>query len=242
LDWVGRIEGMSSAIQSRTGSGGLLSWSVNGLVFARQTSKGIVFGCGRAETMLEDQTERELGGLVERIVRHRQAHPPEIGHPLYRVQPERWMESILCRDVASLGSGLSNAEVYEQVPAISGTVRGLLDLLTADSEGRLVIIELKASEDLQLPLQALDYWMRVHWHHQRGELEREGYFGGQPLSTRAPLLLLVSPALQFHAACEVILRYLSPEVEVVRIGLNENWREGLKVVFREGDTLAAPPR
>jgi hypothetical protein len=82
-------------------------------------------------------------------------------------------------------------------------------------------------------LQALDYWMRVHWHHQRGEVGRRGYFSGCPLSSQPPLLLLVSPALQFHAASEIILRYLSPEIEVIRMGLNENWREGLQVVFRD---------
>lgn len=86
---------------------------------------------------------------------------------------------------------------------------------------------------MQLPLQALDYWMRVHWHHQRGELERGGYFAGCALSPQPPLLLLVSPALQFHSACEVILRYLSPVIEVVRVGLNEDWRRGVKVVSRQ---------
>jgi hypothetical protein len=87
---------------------------------------------------------------------------------------------------------------------------------------------------MQLPLQALDYWMRVRWHHQRGELEKAGYFSGQLISSQSPLLLLVSPGLQFHPACEIILRYFSPEVDVIRIGVNENWREELKVVFRDG--------
>ena len=37
----------------------------------------------------------------------------------------------------------------------------MLDLLTLDRNGRLTVIELKADEDLHLPLQALDYWIRV---------------------------------------------------------------------------------
>ena len=37
----------------------------------------------------------------------------------------------------------------------------MLDLLTLDRNARLVVLELKADEDLHLPLQALDYWMRV---------------------------------------------------------------------------------
>jgi hypothetical protein len=47
------------------------------------------------------------------------------------------------------------------VPALSVGDRGLLDLLTLDRNGRLTVIELKADEDLHLPLQALDYWIRV---------------------------------------------------------------------------------
>ena len=143
------------------------------------------------------------------------------------------MESMVSRQPDRLEPGLTGGVVYEQVPAVSGTARGLLDLLTANASGRLAVIELKASEDLQLPLQALDYWMRVHWHHQRGELEREGYFAGCALSPQPPLLLLVSPALQFHSACEVILRYLSPNIEVVGVGLNEDWRRAVKVVSRQ---------
>ena len=143
------------------------------------------------------------------------------------------MESVICRHSSRIGCGLGGEMIDEQVPTVSGMVRGLLDLLTVNSDGSLVVMELKASEDIQLPLQALDYWMRVHWHHQRGELQRKGYFAGRQLSPQPPLLLLVGPALQFHPACEVILRYLSPEVEAIRVGLNENWRKELQVVFRE---------
>jgi hypothetical protein len=232
--WSSRIASLSPEIETRSGPGGFVSWSLHGLVFARQTPKGIVFGLGRAETPCEEDTEKLLRRLVEQIARHRRAHPPDANHPLYRIQPERWMQSMVGGQLASLGHGLAEGPVYEQVPAVSGTARGLLDLLTVDAQGRLVVIELKASEDLQLPLQALDYWMRVHWHHQRGEVGRGGYFSGRPLNPQPPLLLLVSPALQFHAASEIILRYFSPEVEVIRVGLNENWREGLQVVFRDG--------
>ena len=43
---------------------------------------------------------------------------------------------------------------------------GVLDLLGVTRRGRLVVIELKASEDIQLPIQAVDYWLRVR-RHQR---------------------------------------------------------------------------
>ena len=54
----------------------------------------------------------------------------------------------------------------------------MLDLLAVDHRGRLAVIELKASEDVHLPLQALDYWMRVQWHVERREFQANGYFPG----------------------------------------------------------------
>lgn len=51
--------------------------------------------------------------------------------------------------------------LYSQVPALGAGDRGMLDLLMLDHQGRLTGIELKADEDLHLPLQALDYWIRV---------------------------------------------------------------------------------
>jgi hypothetical protein len=98
--------------------------------------------------------------------------------------------------------------------------------------GRLAVIELKASADLHLPLQALDYWMRVNWHLDRGEFEANGYFRGITLRKSSPRLLLVAPALEFHPSIEGILSYFSKAVEVERIGLGINWRSGLEIMFR----------
>lgn len=58
----------------------------------------------------------------------------------------------------------------------------MLDLLTPDRNGRLTILELKADEDLHLPLRALDYWIRVHaLDNQRKSIA--GIEGGRPLSS-----------------------------------------------------------
>jgi len=233
-DWGPEIGSAGPEVEARAGPDGSWSWSVRGLVFARETSKGIVFGLGRSETALEPGTVGRLRELVSRLDRVRRPDSAEAAHPLYRIQPERWMECIVSRHMDRIESSLAGGIVYEQVPSVSGTSRGLLDLLTVNASGRLAVVELKASEDLQLPLQALDYWMRVHWHHQRGALERQGYFDGRALSPEPPLLLLVTPALQFHSACETILRYISPAIEIVRVGVNEDWRRELNVVFREG--------
>ncbi len=37
----------------------------------------------------------------------------------------------------------------------------MIDVLTLTREGRLAVLELKADEDIHLPLQGLDYWARV---------------------------------------------------------------------------------
>jgi hypothetical protein len=68
-----------------------------------------------------------------------------------------------------------------------------MDLLAIDYDGGLVVIEVKADQDIHLPLQALDYWMRIRWHLERGDLEGRGHFPGNPLRIAPCRLLLVAP-------------------------------------------------
>ena len=113
----------------------------------------------------------------------------------------------------------------------------IIGVLGVTRENRLAVIELKADEDIHLPLQGLDYWARVQWHHQRGEFRKFGYFagleGGRGLAPDPPLLLLVAPALRVHPATDTLLRYLSPEIDCELLGIDERWRDELKVVFRK---------
>lgn len=170
---------------------------------------------------------------LDELRRFRQSHAPDARHPLYRAQAERWLESLIMEDPARIEPRLDPRFVYSQVPAFSFTDRAVLDLLGATRDGRLVVLELKVDEDLQLLPQALDYWLRVRWHREQGDLEALGYFPGLHLADRLPLLYLVAPGLRFHPATETLLRFVSQEVEVVRVGLNENWRQGLRVIFRQ---------
>jgi hypothetical protein len=91
---------------------------------------------------------------------------------------------------------------------------------------------LKATADLHLPLQALDYWVRVKWHLDRGEFSPHGYFPGVELRPDPPRLFLVSPSLEFHPTTEALLGFCAPEIEVERIGVAVEWRRGLEVMFR----------
>jgi len=106
-------------------------------------------------------------------------------------------------------------------------------VLTCTLDGRLAILELKADEDMHLPLQGLDYWARVGWHQQRGEFARQGYFAGREVSSAPPLLFLVAPALRVHPATDVLLRYLSPQIDWTLVQLDERWRDGVRVVNRK---------
>lgn len=136
--------------------------------------------------------------------------------------------------------------VYTQVPAIAGASdRGMLDLLGVTADGRLAVLELKASDDIQLPLQGLDYWVRVSHHYRQtaepgpgahagqNDLQRHGYFRDVALSPLPPRLYLVAPALQIHPAAETVLRYLSPGVEWTLVALDERWRQGIRVLWRK---------
>jgi hypothetical protein len=109
----------------------------------------------------------------------------------------------------------------------------MIDVLTLTREGRLAVLELKADEDIHLPLQGIDYWSRVSLHHSRGEFQKFGYFSGRELSAQAPLLIMVAPALHVHPATDTLLRYIAPEIEWTLLGIDERWRKKLRVVFRK---------
>ncbi len=144
--------------------------------FAREDE--VTFGAGANETPLTEENEALCRDLFARLFRSRQ---PDGAHndPLFRLQPERWLEARLRGGIAELLPGLRGDLLYTQVPALSVGDRGLLDLLTLDRNGRLAIIELKADEDLHLPLQALDYWIRVRALNDDRE-PGAGNEGGRP--------------------------------------------------------------
>ena len=143
---------------------------------------------------------------------------------------ERWLESVIRAQLPLIEPDLIPKPVHGQVLTFAAGDRDLIDLLAISQSGRLAVLEMKVSEDLHLPLQALDYWMRVAWHLQRDELRH--LFPGAVLENRPPKLLLIAPAMTFHSTNAEIFRYFSPAIEVERIGLNSDWRKNLRVVLR----------
>lgn len=204
-----------------------------GLEFARWRQGEMWYGLGEHQEPLAPAKWPKLETLVQQLARHRHPAADDNKHRLYRAQPERWLETVVAADLARIDARLDPRHIYTQVPAFSSGDRGIIDLLGATRDGRLTILELKASEDIQLVLQAADYWLRVRFHHAQDDFRRFGYFPGLQLSPKPPLLFLVAPGFQFHPSADIVLRYLSPEIEVARVALAENWRRGLKVVFRQ---------
>jgi len=201
----------------------------------------IVFGLGAEERVLEGRNRDEFVRLLHSAGEVRHAEGPR-DHPLWRMHPERWLESLVIREVDSLDNRLDANQLYSQVPAFSAADRAMIDVLAVTRAGRLAVVELKADEDIHLPLQGIDYWARVQWHHSRGEFKQFGYFEGRELSSERPLLVLVAPALRIHPATDTLLRFISPEIEWELLGIDERWRQGVRVVFRKRAGWKDDPR
>jgi hypothetical protein len=228
--WLDRLARLPD-VESVPLNDGSISLRVRGLEFARVSSTELRFGLQRQAAATEAHLG-EIEALAKELARLRHPEAGDRDNPLYRLQPEAWLESRVRAQVEKLDPGLLPHPVYGQVPAMAGGERGIIDLLAAGRDGRLAVIELKASEDIHFPLQTLDYWIRVKWHLDRGEFAARGYFPGLALRADPPRLLLVAPALDFHPKTETILRCFAPQTEVERIGLGAGWRAELEVMFR----------
>lgn len=148
-----------------------------------------------------------------------------------RFGAERWLESMLVKNLSLIRPGIGPM-FYSQVPTLVDGERRVLDILTVDRRGTLVVLEVKAecrTEDL---FQGLVYRRRVAWHQRRGDFRRNGYFPGIELSDRNPVLGFVSPLFAFHSSLPDLWRHLEPGGETFFVGVNTDWRKGLKPLRR----------
>ncbi len=239
---IERIRALVPAAEVSAESASEIVFRLYGLEFARarltpvpgsfRNRESVSFGIGAAEYVLDGDTEPAFMELLHRMTeqRHAGGSPTDI---FFRLAPERWLESLVKRNLRAIDERLDPEFVYSQVPAFASTDRAMLDVLTCTVDGRLAVLELKANEDFHLPLQGLDYWARVRWHQQHGEFARNGYFAGRELSTAPPLLYLVAPVLHLHPRTDVLLRYLAPRIDWTLVQLDERWREMVRVVNRK---------
>jgi hypothetical protein len=249
---ITQIRGLMPEAEIAVLSPAEIAFRCHGLEFARshlahepgsfRSTTEILFGTGPQETVLREANLARFTQLVHSIGEVRHPEGPR-DHPLWRLHPERWLESLVVQNVAAVDEILDPACFYSQVPAFSAADRAMIDVLAVTRAGRLTVVELKADEDIHLPLQGLDYWSRVAWHHARGEFQRFGYFPLRELSLAEPLLLLVAPALHVHPAADTLLHYFSSQIQWELLGIDERWRQGVRIVFRKrpAKDLAAHP-
>ncbi len=206
-----------------------------GLEFAQAVGPDrdrICFGVGAPRIELNQDNCGRLQELINGILFYRRPDSPDTRHSYYRLQPERWLEALILENIPELFPEMTPEFVYSQIPVYVGKDPGRVDILGADRQGTLTIMELKVSEDADMPVQALDYWGRVIRHNANGDFKHRGYFSEIKLNRRPPKIYLVSPVFSFHNSTEWLLRFLDPDLEVWKISINEDWRRGVRILRR----------
>jgi hypothetical protein len=210
-----------------------------GLAFARvrrvMNRESVWFGTEDARRrLLDESTLEEWSKLMRDLREHRRAGALDTRHALYRAVPEAWLESELRRDITRLDPGLRLAPLHAQFrPTRVDIGSRPIDLLALRHDGRLAVIELKVSEDREHVLQGADYWLRTESYRRHGHLARARLFGDAPISDEPPLVYLVAPLLRFHRSFTQLARAITPEIEIYRFDLSEDWRASVRVVRRE---------
>ncbi len=216
-----------------------LTLRFHGLSFARvrrvMKRERVWFGIeGAHRRLLEESSLQDWERLLNDLQEHRRAGASERRHALYRAAPEAWLESLLRRDITRLDPGLRLAPLHAQLrtsQSASGVARPV-DLLALRRDGRLVVIELKVTEDRELVLQGAGYWRRVEAHRRCGNIARENLFGDAQIADEPPLVYLAAPTLRFHKAFQLLAHSIAPDIKLFRFDLNEDWRAGVRVMRR----------
>lgn len=203
-----------------------------GLPFARvrkvfDTEK-IWFGIERNRLILSKENWKDLLELIENLENYRQFDSPNKRHAFYHSAPEAWLEAILRRNIKLLDANLILSPLYHQFRA----ERDKIDLLALRKDGRLVVIEIKVAPDREMIFQAADYWRKIERRRRAGNLQKAKLFGDAEISEKPSLVYLVAPALSFHRDSEFLAKTISPEIEMFRFDLNENWRETVRILRR----------
>lgn len=233
--WREIVDGFAE-LESIEEPDGSFSYRILGLEVARMlpafgnAAQKILWG-----SKLRMEARPSSGQAIERYIKsvcqRRRHDAPDYLDPLYLASPERWLEASVRKNIREIDATFEG-EVYGQIIGAWGGERSTADLLARDASGRLSVLELKATEDIHLPLQSFDYWLRVRQHLAAGDFQGQGYWPGRQISNAAPKLYLVAPALHFHPSTQSILQYLPEECDVEIVGLAANWRQRASVALR----------
>jgi hypothetical protein len=210
-----------------------------GLPFARvRTLLGeqrVWFGVdGSHRQVLDHENLSQWSKLMADLRQYRSAAAVDRRHALYRNAAEAWLESLLRKDITQLDPGLIIAPLHAQFRTTHGGKLGIrpIDMLALRQDGRLVVIELKVSEDREHVLQGADYWRRVEAHRRRGHIARAKLFGEREISDESPLVYLVAPTLRVHPSFQTLAQCIDRAIEVYRFDINDDWRLGVRVMRR----------
>ena len=187
------------------------------------------FGVEAKRQILNEQSVAEFAELIDNLKIYRQFDAPNKRHAFYTLAPEAWLESILRRDIRRLDANLILSPLYHQFR----TGRARIDLLALRTDGRLVIIELKAAADREMIFQAADYWRKIEFERRAGRLRKAKIFGDLEIRDEPALIYLVAPMLGFHRSFRFLAKTIAAEIEIYRFDLNQNWRENLQVIRQE---------
>jgi hypothetical protein len=69
-------------------------------------------------------------------------------------------------------------------------------------------------------------------HHRAGYIRRARLFNEAEISDEPPLVYLVAPMLSFHRGFQTLARAITPEIEMYRFDISEDWRAGVRVTRR----------
>ena len=95
----------------------------------------IVFGVGAEERVLDAGNLAVLSGIdSRRCANTRHPYGPRQS-ALFRLHPERWLESLVVGDVSMIDERLDARALYSQVPAFSAADRAMIDVLTVTRDG-----------------------------------------------------------------------------------------------------------
>jgi len=137
------------------------------------------------------------------------------------MHPERWLESLVRGDVRVIDERLETESVYSQVTAFSAADRAMIDVLTLTREGRLAVVELKADEDIHLPLQGLDYRGAGAVASRAGRVLEVWVFRRAGIVGGVSAAVFVCTCVAGASATDGILRYISPEIEWASVGIDK---------------------
>ena len=186
------------------------------------------FGTGPDRRPLTAENEIALDHLIETLGCKRSFGTTNKRHDFYRSSPEAWLESLLRRDIRLLDANLILSPIYNQFRSSNDKI----DLLALRKDGRLVIIELKTQPDRESVFQSIDYWRKIELQRRRGILANADLFEGREVLDKPAIIYLAAPAWTFHRDFEFFARAVSPEIELWRFELHENWRERVRVIAR----------